>query len=88
MLAVAGKDPGSNGTEIEDALRLAGVTFQKGEERAAMRALEAAGRLVHTPGKRGAKLWWLPEDVPTSPTSQASPSLPTGKQKSLPKPPL
>jgi hypothetical protein len=88
VLLTVTNHPGKNGSEVEEQLRKDKVTFQKGEERAALRALEAAGRVVQTPGKGPAKLWWLPQDVPTSPTSPDLPKAPHGVVVEPPQPPL
>jgi hypothetical protein len=62
--------PGINGSALGQALRDAGVSFQKGDERKAARQAVDAGRLRFEEGPRGAKLYFttdLPRPTPTYP---------------------
>lgn len=54
VLSVIIAQPGLNGVELAAALRVAGVAFQKGDERKAASGLVAAGSVVVRPGPRGA----------------------------------
>jgi hypothetical protein len=63
--------PELNGTEIENALREEGVTFQKGDERKALADLVKRGLATTKPGPKNSKLYSPFILSPQSP--QASP---------------
>ncbi len=70
--------PGINGSALGNALKDAGVSFQKGDERKAARDAVEAGSLRFEDGPRGAKLYFttdLPRPTPTYPNG-AGPTYP------------
>lgn len=75
--------PGSNGTHFEKHLRAQDVTFQRGDERKALRAAVEKGLLVMEPGKGNAKNYFPTGTLPEIP--QASP---VGRVESYPNPTL
>ena len=51
ILKIVSEQPKINGTEVEHELREAGVTFQRGEHRAVLKALVEEKKLTAEPGK-------------------------------------
>jgi len=74
--------PGINGSELGEALKSAGVSFQKGDERKAARAAVDAGRLRIELGARNAKLYFC-TDLP-----RPTPNYPDGASVTYPDPTL
>lgn len=74
--------PGINGSGLGEALKCAGVSFQKGDERKAARAAVDAGRLRIELGARNAKLYFC-TDLP-----RTTPNYPDGASVTYPDPTL
>jgi hypothetical protein len=72
ILKIVSEQPKINGTEVEHELREAGVTFQRGDHRAVLKALVEGGELTVEPGKNNAKLYEIAQ------MAQASPELAHG----------
>lgn len=67
ILRIVASRPGVNGAEVEQQLRVDGVSFQRGQERKALAELVIAGQLIRTDGPRTAKLYSLASASPTLP---------------------
>lgn len=63
ILAAVKEDPGANTTQIEQRLRAAGVTFQKGDVNAALQAMGDAGTIRREKGRFGAFLHYPADGV-------------------------
>jgi hypothetical protein len=57
IFGIVSDSPGINGSGVERELRDAGVSFQRGDHRAALKALADAGEVTFEVGKRGAKCY-------------------------------
>jgi hypothetical protein len=75
ILKIVSEQPKINGTEVEHELREAGVTFQRGDHRAVLKALVEGGELTVEPGKNNAKLY---EIAQIAQLAQASPEIAHG----------
>lgn len=79
ILAVVAAQPGIHGAGVEAQLRADGVTFQRGQDRTALRMLVESGRLRREDGDRNKRLYY--------PAAPAAPAHPSGEPGEPPQPP-
>ena len=92
VLAIVGRQPDVNASEVERQLKAAGTSGRKGAGRSVLRALLSTGQLVSCPGPRGAVMYRVNplttypgagRDIPPTPTY---PEVPPGHVPDLPPP--